>query len=71
MIKLKNKLSSNKDFIFDAYSEDCGVIPRMITNIFNEIDNKGEKINVYCSFLQIYNEKIQDLLREEVNFLIK
>jgi len=38
----------------------------MITNIFNEIDNKGEKINVYCSFLQIYNEKIQDLLKEEV-----
>jgi hypothetical protein len=53
--------------MFDAYSEDCGVIPRMITNIFNEIDGKGDKINVYCSFLQIYNEKIQDLLGEEVN----
>lgn len=56
--------------MFDAYSEDCGVIPRMITNIFNEINgDKVGKINVYCSFLQIYNEKIQDLLGEEVNLV--
>ena len=50
----------------DVYSEDNGLIPRMITNIFNEIENQKEKINVCCSILQIYNEKIYDLLKEEV-----
>lgn len=57
--------------MLDIFSEDNGLIPRMLTNVFNEIENKNHKINVYCSFLQIYNEKIYDLLREEVKFLNK
>jgi kinesin family protein 4/21/27 len=47
-------------------SERCGVIPRSISYLFDKIANEANitkrKYNVYCSFLQIYNEKIFDLL---------
>jgi len=47
-----------------------GVIPRMINALFKELDkeeNKASKFTVYCSFLQIYNEKIYDLLTVEAH----
>ncbi len=43
----------------------------MIQNVFTEIENQEQKMNVYCSYLQIYNEKIFDLLKDEVKFLNK
>jgi kinesin family protein 4/21/27 len=47
-------------------SEKCGIIPRSINYLFEKIELEAEKTrrkyNIYCSFLQIYNEKIFDLL---------
>jgi len=46
--------------------ENYGVIPRSINYLFDKIASETEKTHrkysVYCSFLQIYNEKIFDLL---------
>lgn len=44
--------------------EELGIIPRVIRNIFFEIDKKKEKVEfvVKASFLEIYNEEIVDLL---------
>lgn len=43
-----------------------GVIPRSIDILFNKLSTKSaggkRRYSVYCSFLQIYNEKIFDLL---------
>lgn len=42
-----------------------GLIPRSIHRLFEEIqteENAPQRFVVYCSFLQIYNEKIFDLL---------
>jgi len=42
-----------------------GLIPRSIHALFKEIqtpENAPQKFVIYCSFLQIYNEKIYDLL---------
>lgn len=42
-----------------------GLIPRFITELFNGIANHSQsKFNVFCSFMQIYNEKIFDLLSD-------
>jgi kinesin family protein 18/19 len=41
--------------------EEEGIIPRAIAAVFSGL---GDGIAVYCSFLQIYNEKVYDLLRK-------
>lgn len=52
------------DFVINPFSEENGIIIRALNYIFDEIDNsgKGSSNTIYCSFLQIYNEKIYDIL---------
>ena len=54
------------DFLLNPFSEDNGLIPRLINKLFIDLDviNKkdNKKYTVYCSYLQVYNEKIYDLL---------
>ena len=44
--------------------EDRGIIPKAIRHIFGFIDGseKERKFLVRCSYLEIYNEKVLDLL---------
>ena len=44
--------------------EDRGIIPRSIFELFNQIRSTEANVTVYCSFVQIYNEKIFDLLND-------
>lgn len=50
-------------------NSDGGVIPRAVKQLFNKLQSMN-KVNIFCSFLQIYNEKIYDLL-QVVSFLIR
>jgi kinesin family protein 4/21/27 len=44
--------------------EDLGIIPRVIRLIFNEVDKRKHKAEfiIKCTFLEIYNEELHDLL---------
>lgn len=44
--------------------EELGIIPRVIRLIFNEVDKRKEKAEflIKCTFLEIYNEELHDLL---------
>ena len=60
---LGNHAGSN-NFLND--SSKFGIIPKSIDEIFIELqekidDNPELSFTVYCSFLQIYNEKLYDL----------
>ena len=49
--------------------EERGIIPNAFEHIFGYIDsvgNKGIKFLVRCSYLEIYNEDIRDLLGSNV-----
>jgi len=50
----------------DANGQDLkGIIPKSVQHIFGFIDgdhNNGKKFLVRCAYLEIYNEKILDLL---------
>jgi hypothetical protein len=48
---------------------DRGIIPKAIRHIFNFIDGaeKGTKFLVRCSYLEIYNETVLDLLSNSKN----
>lgn len=43
-----------------------GIIPRVISEIFKEVSLRKDKTEflIKCSFLEIYNEELQDLLEE-------
>lgn len=44
--------------------EDLGIIPRVIRLIFDEVDKRKQKAEfiIKCTFLEIYNEELNDLL---------
>ena len=46
--------------------EGCGIAPRTIDDIFKQakVKKQDNHLSIFCSFLQIYNEKIFDLLNE-------
>lgn len=50
-------------------AEKHGIIPRTIYKLFGEIlESKTESVSnytIYCSFMQIYNEKLYDLLEDQ------
>ena len=43
-----------------------GIAPRIINDIYRESKKRSSEyhITMYCSFLQIYNEKVFDLLND-------
>ncbi|CDW90867.1 kinesin motor domain containing protein [Stylonychia lemnae] len=60
--QLRNNL---KDSSFAHNQDQEGIIPRSIREIFNLTKQQQNLSNtIYCSFIQIYNEKIFDLLQD-------
>lgn len=43
-------------------TEDSGVIPRVIDNLFESLEAKGTEYSVKVSLLELYNEELRDLL---------
>jgi hypothetical protein len=55
-------------FKYDGQDPARGIIPRAIEEIFNYIRDEGHPDSTFmirCSYLQIYNEVISDLLKNE------
>ena len=60
----------NKELVIDPFSETNGIIPNLIMNLFsiynnnknNEENKDNSNLNIKCSYIQVYNEKIYDLL---------
>lgn len=47
--------------------EHKGIIPRSFQHIINIVDNsKDKKFLIRCSYIEIYNEEIRDLLSKDV-----
>ena len=65
--KLKQK-TFYRDIVEDVNF--AGIIPRCIDHLFNRLLNNKKNVTVYCSFLQLYNEKIIDLLADDVQPLV-
>lgn len=60
----KNELQSDQ-------SPEAGLLPRVISYLFEEIQKREAQENVhyscFVSFMEIYNEKIKDLLNPQEN----
>jgi len=50
--------------INQSINKDMGIIPRAVTEIFEAIERKDLlQYFITCSFVQIYNENLYDMLR--------
>lgn len=60
-----SKKSKQSTPLTDVDSDDhyAGLIPRTAHHLFSYLSQVPGKFNVFCSFIQIYNEKIFDLLQ--------
>ena len=58
----------NEELIIDPFSKTNGIIPNLIMNLFQtygSYDSKDNSIIITCSYIQIYNEQVYDLLIDE------
>ncbi|CAO3597648.1 unnamed protein product [Absidia cylindrospora] len=44
------------------HTKDAGIIPRVITNLFDMLEAKNSEYSVKVSLLELYNEELRDLL---------
>ena len=56
-------------YIVGVAEDDLGIIPRVIRLIFDEVEARKHKAEfiIKCSFLEIYNEELHDLLDSNVS----
>ena len=56
--------NSNVDY---KHSETAGIIPRVLIELFNKLEPEGAASDyvVKCSFLELYNEDLKDLLNDD------
>lgn len=64
---------SCETFSEDPENSELGLIPRILEHTFSQISvlrEKGAKVTVRCSMVEIYNENVYDLLDPELKFRI-
>ncbi len=49
----------------------AGIIPRVLHYLFDKLDGDGTENSVKCSFIELYNEELRDLLSVEENAKLK
>jgi hypothetical protein len=61
----EDSLNTSGNFLEDQ--QKFGIIPKSIENLFENLQmhEDFENFTVYCSFLQIYNEKLFDLFQDK------
>ena len=52
-------------------SDAAGVIPRVLYSLFSKIEADQLECSVKCSFIELYNEELRDLISPEENYKLK
>ncbi|CAM9021115.1 unnamed protein product [Wickerhamomyces anomalus] len=64
-------MSGDDKLVDGELSDKAGVIPRILFKLFGVLNESKEQLNedyiVKCSFIEIYNEELKDLLTDETN----
>ncbi len=64
-------MSGDMEENFGLLSDAAGIIPRVLHSLFNKLDTEGTESFVKCSFIELYNEELRDLMSAEENAKLK
>lgn len=56
---------------FGMLSDAAGIIPRVLQSLFHKLDAEETDSIVKCSFIELYNEELRDLMSREDNIKLK
>lgn len=62
-IFMYGQTTSGKTYTMLGTHENPGILPCTLRDIFNNIKSSENSYNVYCSYVEIYNENLFDLLQ--------
>jgi len=57
-------MGSLPDLQADHYADTRGLLPRIVEDVFNWTATHPEKCSVVCSYMEVYNEQIFDLVHQ-------
>ncbi|KKY15694.1 putative kinesin family protein [Phaeomoniella chlamydospora] len=52
-------------------SDNAGIIPRTLYSLFQKLENEEAECSVKCSFIELYNEELRDLLAADDSVKLK
>jgi kinesin family member 11 len=64
-------MSGDMTDILGILSDAAGIIPRALYALFNKLDLDDAESSVKCSFIELYNEELRDLISVEENAKLK
>ncbi|KAI1487979.1 P-loop containing nucleoside triphosphate hydrolase protein [Biscogniauxia mediterranea] len=64
-------MSGDMNDTFGLLSDEAGIIPRVLHSLFNKLDADETENFVKCSFIELYNEELRDLISSEDNAKLK
>ncbi|ORY82515.1 P-loop containing nucleoside triphosphate hydrolase protein [Protomyces lactucae-debilis] len=64
-------MSGDMSDYYGKVTDGAGIIPRALYRIFKQLDAEGDEYSVKCSFIELYNEELRDLLAIEEDRKVK
>ncbi|KAI1378843.1 kinesin-domain-containing protein, partial [Hypoxylon crocopeplum] len=64
-------MSGDMNDTLGLLSDAAGIIPRVLHSLFNKLDMEDTESFVKCSFIELYNEELRDLISAEENAKLK
>jgi kinesin family protein 11 len=64
-------MSGDMTETFGMLSEAAGIIPRVLQSLFNKLEIDDAESSVKCSFIELYNEELRDLISADETAKLK
>ncbi|KAI4861100.1 kinesin-domain-containing protein, partial [Hypoxylon rubiginosum] len=64
-------MSGDMNDTLGILSDAAGIIPRVLHSLFNKLEMEDTESFVKCSFIELYNEELRDLISPEENAKLK